>query len=65
MKVAEKKPEHHRVVLDCQAVNQRGEVVIAGTAEVIAPKDKISRPRVVLPEWNCARRAAAIESLSK
>ena len=50
VKVAEKKPEHHRVVLDCQAVNQRGEVVIAGTAEVIAPQDKISRPRVVLPE---------------
>jgi phosphotransacetylase/acyl dehydratase len=50
VKVAEKKPEHHRVVLDCQAVNQRGEVVIAGTAEVIAPQEKISRPRVVLPE---------------
>jgi acyl dehydratase len=50
VKVAEKKPEHHRGVLDCQAVNQRGEVVIAGTAEVIAPQDKISRPRVVLPE---------------
>ena len=50
VKVAEKKPEHHRVVLDCQAVNQRGEVVIAGTAEAIAPQDKISRPRVVLPE---------------
>jgi hypothetical protein len=25
-------------------------VVITGTAEVIAPTEKISRPRVVLPE---------------
>ena len=50
MKVAEKKPENHRVILDCQAVNQRGEIVITGTAEVIAPTEKISRPRIILPE---------------
>jgi phosphotransacetylase/acyl dehydratase len=50
VKVAEKKPEKHRVILDCQAVNQRGEIVISGTAEVIAPTEKISRPRIILPE---------------
>jgi phosphotransacetylase/acyl dehydratase len=50
VKVVEKKPETHRVVLDCQAVNQRGETVISGTAEVIAPLEKISRPKVILPE---------------
>ena len=50
VKVAEKKPEKHHVILDCQALNQRGEIVIAGTAEVIAPIEKISRPRVHLPE---------------
>jgi len=50
LKVAEKKPEKHHVILDCQAVNQRGQIVITGTAEVIAPTDKISRPRVILPE---------------
>jgi phosphate acetyltransferase/phosphate butyryltransferase len=48
--VAEKKPGKRHVTLDCQAVNQRGEVVIAGKAEVIAPDEKISRPRVILPE---------------
>jgi len=50
LKVAEKKPEKHRVILDCQAVNQHGQIVITGTAEVIAPTEKISRPRVILPE---------------
>lgn len=50
VKVAEKKPEKHHVILECQALNQRGEIVISGTAEVIAPIEKISRPRVHLPE---------------
>jgi phosphate acetyltransferase len=31
-------------------VNQDGEVVVSGTAEVIAPKQKVRRPRVNLPE---------------
>jgi phosphotransacetylase/acyl dehydratase len=50
LKVAEKKPEKHRIILDYQAVNQHGQIVITGTAEVIASTEKISRPRVVLPE---------------
>jgi phosphotransacetylase/acyl dehydratase len=43
-------PENHRVELTCEATNQRGELVITGTAEVIAPLEKFSRPRVVLPQ---------------
>ena len=50
VKVAQMDSEKHRVTLDCQAVNQGGEVVISGTAEVIAPTEKISRERVTLPE---------------
>ena len=50
VKVTEKNPEKHRVTLECQATNQRGEVVISGTAEVIAPTEKVSRDRVTLPE---------------
>jgi len=50
VRVTEKKPEKHRVVLDCQAMNEHGQVVITGVAEVIAPTEKISRPRVILPE---------------
>ena len=44
-----KDPERHRVTFDCRCVNQKGELVIAGSAEVLAPTEKVRRPRVVLP----------------
>ena len=50
VKVAKKIEETHRVILDCRAANQHGEEVITGTAEVIAPIEKISRAQVVLRE---------------
>lgn len=46
--VLEKQPMQHRVTLDCSISNQRGEVVVSGRALVIAPTEKISRPRVEL-----------------
>jgi len=48
--VTKKFEETHRVILDCRATNQLGEEVITGTAEVIAPTEKISRAQVVLRE---------------
>ena len=48
--------ETHRVIFDCAATNQHGEEVITGTAEVIAPTEKISRPRIVLPEIDLRER---------
>jgi len=56
VRVAEKNTEKRRVTLDCEAKNQKGETVISGTAEVIAPTEKISRPRVVLPEVELRER---------
>ena len=56
VKVAEKLEEKHRVTFDCQATNQRGELVISGTADVIAPTEKISRDRVTLPEVKLLER---------
>lgn len=53
--VVEKRAEHHIVVLDCRCVNQTGETVITGQAEVKAPTEKISRPRVALPDVRIAR----------
>ncbi|WP_454887519.1 bifunctional enoyl-CoA hydratase/phosphate acetyltransferase [Sphingomonas oryzagri] len=53
--VIEKRPEHHVVVLDCRCVNQQGETVITGQAEVKAPTEKVSRPRVALPEVRVVR----------
>ena len=50
VRVAKKIEETHRVILECRATNQLGEEVITGTAEVIAPTDKISRAQVVLRE---------------
>ncbi len=50
VKVAKKITDGHRVILECRATNQRGEEVINGTAEVIAPTEKISRDQAVLPE---------------
>jgi len=50
VKVVEKDENKHHVTLECEAANQRGEIVISGTAEVIAPTEKISRERATLPE---------------
>ncbi|MCS6876976.1 MAG: bifunctional enoyl-CoA hydratase/phosphate acetyltransferase [Geminicoccaceae bacterium] len=48
--VTEKRPEKRIVVFDCRVTNQRGEVVLTGTAEVIAPKDKLRGPPPELPQ---------------
>jgi phosphotransacetylase/acyl dehydratase len=40
----------HRVTFDCTCANQNGDLVISGTAEVLAPTEKVKRPRIVLPE---------------
>lgn len=48
--VQQKDERKHRIIFDCVCVNQRGEPVITGTAEVIAPADKIRRPRIALPQ---------------
>jgi enoyl-[acyl-carrier protein] reductase I len=45
----EKRPSRSIAVFDCQCVNQHGDEVIRGTAEVIAPTEKITRPRTLLP----------------
>ena len=44
-----KDPATHRVILECRCVNQSGEVVIDGIAEVIAPSEKVKRLRAILP----------------
>ena len=44
--------ERHCISFDCLCTNQRGEVVISGNAEVIAPTTKVKRPRVILPEMH-------------
>jgi len=48
--VKEKMPNKQQLLLDCECFNQDGELVIKGEAQVIAPSEKVRRPRVVLPE---------------
>lgn len=53
----------HRITFDCVCTNQRGEVVISGSAEVLAPTEKIKRPRAILPEVHLHDRGARYRQL--
>jgi phosphate acetyltransferase len=48
--VTERFERTRHVILDCLCVNQNGQRVISGSAEVLAPSDKVRRPRMPLPE---------------
>lgn len=63
VKVKSKIEETHRIIFDCRAVNQGGEEVVTGTADVMAPTEKISRPRAVLPEAELRRKGRRYEIL--
>ncbi|MCY1170801.1 phosphate butyryltransferase [compost metagenome] len=52
--VKEKRAEHDVILFDCRCVNQAGEDVITGEAEVRAPTEKVRRPRVALPDVQIA-----------
>jgi phosphate acetyltransferase/phosphate butyryltransferase len=51
------------VTLDCTVTNQDGQQVATGTAEVIAPAEKVSRPRIVLPEVHLRERGGRYRAL--
>ncbi len=44
------KQDKGRVTLACTCLNQHDKIVIEGVAQVIAPREKVRRPRVVLSE---------------
>lgn len=50
LEVTEKHDGKGFVTLECKALNQDGKVVVTGTAEVMAPREKLSLPRPTLPE---------------
>jgi len=65
------KQDNGRLLLACTCLNQHGKMVIEGSARVIAPREKVRRPRVVLPEVHLhvqgaqyARLIAATEALA-
>lgn len=57
VRAKEKRPDRHRIIFDCQCINQDGERVLGGEAEVIAPTQKVRRPRAALPDVRLAERA--------
>ncbi|SHK21935.1 phosphate butyryltransferase [Roseomonas rosea] len=48
--VQEKRPDKHVVLFDTRCTNQHGDEVLTGTATVIAPTEKLSLPRMAVPE---------------
>lgn len=47
--VKEKRDEKKIVILDCTGTNQDGKEVVSGTAEVIAPSERVNREATELP----------------
>jgi phosphate acetyltransferase len=60
---SEKDPELHRIWFDCRLVNQRGESVIDGRAQVIAPAEKVRRLRVAVPQVHVHEQGALFRRL--
>ncbi len=59
----EKYQHNHHIIFDCIAVNQDGLKVIDGTAEVLAPTEKIKRLRISLPKVNISNRELRYQHL--
>lgn len=66
--VLEKHDDKHTLVLACSIANQNGDEVVSGQARVIAPSEKIIRPRIGTPKLNVfdpeARVRQFIESVA-
>ena len=61
--VREKDAATRHVTLDCVCLNQAGDVLIDGTACVLAPTEKVRRPRAMLPEVHIHERGARYQQL--
>lgn len=50
---------NHHILFDCLATNQDGQKVIEGAAEVLAPTEKVRRPKIAMPELRLAETRTA------
>ncbi|CAM4020231.1 bifunctional enoyl-CoA hydratase/phosphate acetyltransferase [Vreelandella rituensis] len=64
VKAVEKNDAKHHIRFDCRCENQKGKVVIEGEAWVLAPTQKIKRPRTVMPQVRLAERGRLHEILT-
>lgn len=61
---AKQKFEHNKHILfDCVCTNQEGLQVVGGTAEVLAPTEKIRRPRVHMPQFTISDKEERYQAL--
>jgi phosphotransacetylase/acyl dehydratase len=51
----EKRPDDHVILFDCNCTNQGGEMVLSGTAEVVAPTERLQNPAHELPTVHLRR----------
>jgi acyl dehydratase len=56
--------EKGRITLETECVNQEGEVVVSGTAHVIAPRQKVRRARIDLPDVRLDDREARFQQIA-
>jgi acyl dehydratase len=55
--------ETRRVTLHCVVTNQDHEQVVTGTADIIAPAEKVARPRIALPKVRLRERGGRYHDL--
>lgn len=63
VKVVEKNEQNQRLTLECACVNQNGDTVISGKAEVLAPTEKLARPWPTLPGIRFVAKTGRFEQL--
>lgn len=63
VEVIERDPASRRLRLACRCVNQNGEAVIKGSADVIAPGETITWTRTALPEVRLTVQGAGMKRL--
>ncbi len=63
VEATEKDDEKKRIRFHCRCENQEGKTVIEGDADVLAPTDKVKRPRTLMPQVRMAERAHLHELL--
>ncbi|MES2888238.1 MAG: bifunctional enoyl-CoA hydratase/phosphate acetyltransferase [Pseudomonadota bacterium] len=63
VKVSARDEKRKRLTLECSCVNQDGVTVISGTAEVVAPTQRIERPRSTLPDVRLSPGAGGLQRL--
>ncbi len=54
---------NHHIVFDCSCINQDGQHVVLGTAEVLAPTEKMRTRRVNLPDITISDKYARLQAL--